>query len=240
MPAVRTSGRVLLKVRNGVTDARNRTALRRAGSVAMTVSAVCDCRPRGNGGLVIRQRQFRDRPVYFFFDLLEQAGDGQVRLLDAVGFPKFRDKLQRHPAKHVINDGRSVANVRVLREAGRLEALMREFLYQRFKRHAILQRHAGQGADAIHQAANRGTFLRHGDEQFAGPAVLEQADREVAFVAGNVELVGDGGARFGQTPAQRRNHLRAQSGDFALQFLDAAGDIGLVAAFAGFPGVERL
>ena len=82
---------------------------------------------------------------------------------------------------------------------------------ERFQRHAVLQRHAGQRADAVHQAADGGAFLGHGDEQFAGLAVLEQADGEVAFVAGDVELVGDGGAGVGQAAAQRFAGFVAQA-----------------------------
>ena len=57
----------------------------------------------------------------------------------------------------------------------------------------------GERADGVHQAADGGAFLGHRDEQFAGLAVVEQADGEVAFVAGDIELVGDGrcGCRAG-------------------------------------------
>ena len=73
-----------------------------------------------------------------------------------------------------------------------------------------MQRHAGQRADAVHQTADGGTFLGHGDEQFAGLAVFEQADGEITFMAGDIELVGDGRARVGQAAAQRLAGLLAQ------------------------------
>ena len=44
---------------------------------------------------------------------------------------------------------------------------------------------------AVHQAADRAAFLGHRDEQLAGTAVVEQADGDVALVAGDAELVGD-------------------------------------------------
>ena len=49
-------------------------------------------------------------------------------------------------------------------EAGRLEALVCKFLYQRFQRHPVLQGHAGEGADAVHQTTDGRTFLGHRDE----------------------------------------------------------------------------
>ena len=78
-----------------------------------------------------------------------------------------------------------------------------------------------------------------------GMVVVEQADGEIAFVAGDVELVGDGRARVGQAAAQRLAGLGAQIGDLGFEFLDAGFSCeivrrGLAAAFVGFFGVERL
>ena len=60
-----------------------------------------------------------------------------------------------------------------------------------------------QRGDGVHQAADRAAFLGHGDEDFAGRAVFVEADGDVAFVAGDVELVRERVARVGQPAAQR-------------------------------------
>ena len=102
------------------------------------------------------------------------ASSGWLRA-GGVGLAVAGHKLHRQPAEHVIGDRGGVADVRVLGEAGRLEALVGEFPDERLERHAVLQRQAGQRADAVHQTADGGTFLGHRDEQFARLAVLEQA-----------------------------------------------------------------
>ncbi len=141
----------------------------------------------------------------------------------------------------------ALRNVTVLREAAGLETLVGELLDQRFQRHAVLQGQARQGADAVHQSANGGTFLGHGDEQFARLAVLEQADREVAFVTGDVEFVRDRRARFRQPPAQRLARLAravapSPASSSLMRFEQAVDIVGRnsLAAFAGSFGVERL
>ena len=50
------------------------------------------------------------------------------------------------------------------RAPGRFEANVCKFLYQGFERHPVLQSHAGQRADPVHQPANGRALLRHGDE----------------------------------------------------------------------------
>jgi hypothetical protein len=54
----------------------------------------------------------------------------------------------------------------------------------------------------VHQPADGGALLGHGDEELAGLAVLVEADGEVALVAGDVELVGEGVAGVGEAAAQ--------------------------------------
>ena len=58
--------------------------------------------------------------------------------------------------------------------------------------------------EGVHQPADRGAFLGHGDEDLAGLAVLVQADRDVALVAGDRELVGDRRAARRAACARRR------------------------------------
>src|SRR5208282_2883411 len=50
----------------------------------------------------------------------------------------------------------------------------------------------------VHQARDGGALLGHGDEDFARGAVLVHADGDVAFVAGDIEFVGDRFALVGQ------------------------------------------
>ena len=66
---------------------------------------------------------------------------------------------------------------------------VRKLLHERLHRYAILQRHRDRRAEGIHQPADGAAFLGHRDEHFAGRAVIVQADRDVAFVPGDVELV---------------------------------------------------
>ena len=128
---------------------------------------------------------------------------------------------------------------------------MRELADERIQRHAVLQGHAGECADAVHQAADGGTFLRHGDEELARLAVFEQADREVAFVARDVELVRERRPRIRQPTTERQARLLAQLDDFVLEFQDAHIQsrsvsarrnygCGFVAAVIGLLRVERL
>ncbi len=56
-------------------------------------------------------------------------------------------------------------------------------------------------SEAVHQAADRGAFLGHGDEELAGFAVGIEADGDVALVSADVEFVRDGGAFFLQLVA---------------------------------------
>ena len=73
-----------------------------------------------------------------------------------------------------------------------------------------------RGAEGVHQAADRGAFLGHRDEQLAGAAVGEEADGDVALVAVDVELVGDDSAACraavrGAAWARRRSRPRRVS-----------------------------
>jgi hypothetical protein len=80
--AVRAGGGVLLEVGDGIAEAR--IGLVRAGRVRGAAVAGGCGRHRGrnhDGGIIVRQRQIRHRPVHFFFDLLEQPGHGQLLLI---------------------------------------------------------------------------------------------------------------------------------------------------------------
>ena len=167
-----------------------------------------------------------------------------------VGLAISRHELAGHPSEHVVDDGAGLTDVGVAGEATGLEALVGELLDQSLERHAVLKRHAGEGTDGVHESADGGTFLGHGDKQFARLAVVEETHRQVALVSGDVELVVHGHAGIGQAAADRVLGAFAQCTQFGLQLGDAAferldllgrsGCVGLVAALVGALGVERL
>ena len=75
------------------------------------------------------------------------------------------------------------------------------FSQNRSQRNAVLQRDRDGQREAVHQAADRRSFFRHGDEEFAGLAVGIEADGDVALVVSDFELVRDRGALFLQLVA---------------------------------------
>src|SRR6476659_9164414 len=92
-----------------------------------------------------------------------------------------------------------MANVRIFCEPARFEPLIREFLHQTLERHAVLKCNRSERADGVHQTADSAALLRHRDEELARLAVLVQADGDVAFVTGNLELVCQRRARVRHT-----------------------------------------
>ncbi len=76
-------------------------------------------------------------------------------------------------------------------------------------------------ADGVHQAADGAAFLRHLNEELARLAILEEADGDVTFVAGDLELVGQRHARVRHAMARRLIELAAQHGDLVVQLDDA-------------------
>ena len=105
-----------------------------------------------------------------------------------------REEAQVEPAEDVVHQALRVANLLVARPARRLEARVRKLLAQHAQRNAVLQRERDRCGECIHQAGNRRTFLRHLDEDLARLAGGIEADRDVALVTRNRELVRDGGA----------------------------------------------
>ena len=95
----------------------------------------------------------------------------------------------------------------LLRPAAGLEAGVRELVAQQLQRHAVLQRDGDGAGKAVHQAADGGAFLGHGDEDLARLSVGIDAHGDVAFVSGDVELVGDGEALVGQAVADGARRL---------------------------------
>ena len=103
------------------------------------------------------------------------------------------------PAEDVIHDGLGVADLGVAGPAGGFEAGVGELLAEHTQRHAVLEGEGDRGREGVHEAGDGGAFLGHADEDLAGLAVGVEADGDVAFVAGEAELVGDGGALGGET-----------------------------------------
>ena len=68
---------------------------------------------------------------------------------------------------------------------------MCELADEAFEGDAVLEGDTGGGAEGVHEPADGGAFLGHGDEEFTGHVVFVEADGEVAFVAGDVELVSE-------------------------------------------------
>ena len=81
---------------------------------------------------------------------------------------------------------------------------MAELVDQRLQRHAVLQRVADGLGEGVGETRNGRAFLRHHQKDFSRHAVFEQADRDVALVAGNVELVRQCVALVWQLAASRR------------------------------------
>ncbi|TXT19206.1 MAG: hypothetical protein FD138_4369 [Planctomycetota bacterium] len=82
-------------------------------------------------------------------------------------------------------------DVLILGPAARLESAVGELLDEDLDRDTVLQAHRSERADDVHQAADRAPFFGHRDEEFARSVVLEQADRDVAVVIADAELVRD-------------------------------------------------
>ena len=136
-----------------------------------------------------RAREFGDRAIDRLFIHVRDFLHRQLRLA-AMRRGRFLvafDELAAEPAENVIRNAGRAADVGILGETARLETLVGEFLHQAFERHAVLQSNRGERADRIHQAADGAAFLRHRDEEFARHAVFEKADRDVAFVARDLE-----------------------------------------------------
>jgi len=105
------------------------------------------------------------------------------------------------PAEDVIDHALRDTNIGIRRVSHRLEAGVGEFVDQDLQGYAILQAQRDGRAEGIHDAADRAAFFRLRDEDLAGAAIFVQAHRDVAFVAGDVELMRDGLSRIGQSLA---------------------------------------
>ena len=113
------------------------------------------------------------------------------------------EEAQLQPAEDVVHDRLGEADLGVVGPAARLEAGVREFLAQQLERHTMLQRDRHRQGEAVHEPADRRAFFCHGDENFARAAVGIEADRDVALVSADVELVRHRHALFRQLVPHR-------------------------------------
>ena len=89
------------------------------------------------------------------FESVLQNG-GQVKAINVKGYAGIpRRELDGHPPEDVIRDGGGVADVGVLGKSRGLETLVGELADEGLEGDAVLKRHACEGADGIHQAADR-------------------------------------------------------------------------------------
>ena len=110
-------------------------------------------------------------------------------------------EAQLDPAEDVVHDALGVADVRIAGPSARLKACVGEFFAEQLQRNAVLQRDGDGQREAVHQAAHRGSFFCHGDEELARLAIGIEADGDVSLVVSDFEFVGDGGAFFLQLVA---------------------------------------
>ena len=97
-------------------------------------------------------RQIGYRPVQGFLFDLRNFLERQVRL-GSVGRSRLLvafNELASQPAKYVIGNTGSVANIRILCEPARFKPLIGEFFHETFERDAVLQCDRGERANGVH------------------------------------------------------------------------------------------
>ena len=80
---------------------------------------------------------------------------------------------------------------------------MRELVAQHLERHAVLKSQRDRRGQRVHQTRDGGPLFAHGDEHFAGHAVIVEADGDVALVTRDGELVSDRHPLVREPPAGR-------------------------------------
>src|SRR5207247_620295 len=121
------------------------------------------------------------------------------------------------PPEDVIDDRLRDRNLRVASEPTRLEADVRELVHQVAERDTVLERDGDRRGERVHEAGDGRAFLRHLQEDLAGLAVWVEPDGDVALVAGDVKLVGDGRALRRQSPTMRLARLDGGGSQLVLE-----------------------
>ena len=185
-------------------------------------------RTAGGGGLILTSYAFR----------LRCASGAQPEIFEQ-HLLLAGQEAQLEPAEDVVGDRLGVAEVGIAAPAAGFEAGVGKLFAEQAQRNAVLQCDRGGQREAVHQAADRRSFFRHGDEQFAGLSVGIEADGDVALVVSDFELVRDRGALFLQAVA----HGARRSVHVLFLNVLRGGDAGIVLGGVrslGAGGRERL
>src|ERR1700731_352213 len=126
-----------------------------------------------------------------------------MRTIGGNRFFVANDELTTEPTENVISDTGGIANVRILGEATWFETRVSKFFDQALQWNAILQGDRGQGRNRIHQTTDRTPLLGHLNEQFARLSIFIETHGDVAFVSGDLELMGKRDSRIRHAPARR-------------------------------------
>src|SRR3954454_4600166 len=105
-----------------------------------------------------------------------------------------RQELLPEPAEDVVDDRLRGADVRVVREAARLEAHVAELRDVDLERDAVLESERDGDHERVHQPGEGCSLLRDVHEDVARGAVVVHADVDVALVLADAELAADLGA----------------------------------------------
>lgn len=111
------------------------------------------------------------------------------------------DEVEFEESCDVVDDGLGLGDFGVAGGAHGLEAHALEADDGVVDGQAVLDGEGEGAAECLAHAGHGGAFLGHFDEELAGRAVGVEADGEVALVITHAELVGDGGAGFGEDAA---------------------------------------
>ena len=121
------------------------------------------------------------------------SGETAARsMIPSASRSSFGRKREPSQPEDVVDDRLGDGDLRVAGEARWLEAKVGELGHEVAERHAVLEGQADRRRQRVHEAGDRGALLGHLDEDLAGLAVRVEADRDVALVAGDLELVRDG------------------------------------------------
>ena len=92
-------------------------------------------------------------------------------------------------SENIIRQGLRDGNVRIVREARRLETDVAEFHHKGLQRHTVLQGNGSQRGDGVHKPGDRAAFFGHFYENLADFSVFVKARVNVSLLAGHFEFV---------------------------------------------------